>query len=58
MKMELVSINEFELAELIGKFLKSGSFLGITVEVDDSMPELTIKLPKGQVFNLCVKRVK
>ena len=49
---------EFEITEILEKSFNRTSVPGLTVEVDDSMPELTIKLPNGQVFNLCVKRVK
>lgn len=51
--------NEYDFSELLGDIINYESVLhGVKAEVDDSMPELTIKLPNGQVFNLCVKRVK
>lgn len=55
---EMAKLNEFEVIEVLEKSFNRISVPGFTVEVDESMPELTIKLPNGQVFNLCVIRVK
>lgn len=51
--------NEYDLVDLLEGIINYESVLhGLSAEADDSMPELTIRLDNGQVFNLCVKRVK
>ncbi len=51
--------NEYGVAEILEGIVNYGSnYHCIHAEADDSIPELTITLPNGQVFNLCVKRVK
>ena len=56
---EMEKKNEYDLAELLEGIINYESVLhGLSAEADDSMPELTIRLDNGQVFNLCVKRVK
>ena len=55
---EMEKLTEYEFTEILEKSFNRTSIPGLTVEVEESMPELIIKLPNGQVFNLCVKRVK
>lgn len=56
---EMEKTNEYGVAEILEGIINYGSnYHCIHAEADDSIPELTITLPNGQVFNLCVKRVK
>lgn len=50
-------ISSFDLCDILNEIILS-SQVAVYSEVDDSIPEITITLENGQVFNLQLKSVR